>query len=71
MDARTAKKQAKDAALELYYDTQWQSWGLVDPQMAVESLWISPAHLRSLDRDTFQQHYIEVMIQRIREKMDV
>jgi hypothetical protein len=67
MDARTAKPIAQQAGLELYYDAQWQSWGLISPAMDVESIWLSPGELRSIDRNTFQAHYVDVMVDRIKE----
>jgi hypothetical protein len=67
MDTRTAKSDASKAGLELYYDTQWRAWGLIDPCMRVGSEWLSPGELRSIDRDTFNTHFIEPMLLRIKE----
>lgn len=67
MDNRTAKQIALKAGLELYYDSQWTSWGLVDPQLRVESLWFSPNRLKALHKDEFIQHYVNVMVNRIEE----
>jgi hypothetical protein len=49
MDPRTAKKQASAAGLGLYYDAQWASWGLIDPDCGVEGEWFSAGSLRSMD----------------------
>jgi hypothetical protein len=65
MDARTAKSDAAKAGLELYYDAQWTSWGLIDPACNVEGLWLSPNQLKDLTRPQFAIHYIAVMHNRI------
>jgi hypothetical protein len=65
MDARTAKRMAREAGLDLYYSTEWASWGLVDPALNVESLWLSPSELRGLPRNKFAVQYIAVMQNRI------
>jgi hypothetical protein len=65
MDARTGKAIAKKVGLELYYDAQWASWGLIDPDLRVESLWLSPNRLKALGVDEFNQHYIAVMVERV------
>lgn len=65
MKIATGKKLAADAGLELYYDRQWQSWGLVDPALNVESLWLSSGQLDSLSDQDFGIHYIAVMQNRI------
>lgn len=69
MAPRSAKKMAADAGLELYYSTEWQSWGLIDPACDVEGLWLSPSHLRALSREEFKDHYIDVMVERITENV--
>lgn len=66
MDARTAKRIASDAGLDLYYSTEWASWGLTDPAQNVESLWFSACTLRELTREQFCLHYICVMHERVR-----
>lgn len=48
MDSRAAKKQVAAVGLEIFYDTQWRSWGLIDPDSRVESLWFSPARFREM-----------------------
>lgn len=67
MQTVTAKKMAAAAGLDFYYDTQWRSWGLVDPLLRVESEWLSPAAVRELHRDAFQDRCISPMLQRIQE----
>jgi hypothetical protein len=66
MQIETAKKMASAAGLELYYDRQWTSWGLIDPAMRVESLWLSPNQLKGLHREDFEAHYITVMCDRVK-----
>jgi hypothetical protein len=70
MDARTAKQDARKAGLDLYYSTEWQSWGLIDPACNVEGLWMSPAELRDMERSIFQRAYIATMRERIEEHGD-
>lgn len=65
MNIETAKRDAAKAGLELYFDRQWQSWGLIDPAMNVESIWISSADLRDMSRQTFGLHYVAAMQARI------
>jgi hypothetical protein len=48
MDARTAKARVARAGLELYYDYQWTSWGLIAPGTDVQSEWFSPGSLREM-----------------------
>jgi hypothetical protein len=50
MDARTAKSIARKAGLDLYYDTQWTSWGLIAPGHDVQSEWFSPGSMRDMTR---------------------
>ncbi len=50
MDARTAKNQVAAADLELFYDYQWKSWGIIAPGKDVESEWFSPGTLRDMNR---------------------
>ncbi len=62
MDARTGKKLAATKGLELYYDTQWQVWGLVDPDYSgpEESAWIAPADLKAMSREQFEQRITSI-----------
>jgi hypothetical protein len=69
MDSRTAKQDATNAGLELYYDPQWKSWGLIDPNMNVEGIWLSPGELRTVTRQQFGLRYIAVMQNRINPDM--
>ena len=62
-----AKKLAAAAGLELFYDLQWRSWGLIDPECRCESLWLSPGQLGALHPDEFNQHYVAVMQDRVKE----
>lgn len=64
---KTFKQDAIDAGLELYYDTQWQSWGLIDPDCRVEGLWLSPNRLKEMSYEDFRTHYINHMVERVKE----
>lgn len=65
MNIETAKRDAAKAGLDLYYDRQWNSWGLIDPACDVEGLWLSSGELRDVSRFQFGLHYIAVMHARI------
>lgn len=56
MDARTGKRIAQEHKLELYYDTQWKLWGLIDPSCmsSEESQWIATATLKRMTIDEFR-----------------
>ena len=54
MDKRTAKRDAEKAGLELYFDRQWNAWGLIDKGLrAEESEWMSPGELADMTRAQF------------------
>lgn len=57
MDSRTGKRIAEQHKLELYYDTQWRLWGLIEPSCSSseESQWIAPATLKRMTPDQFRQ----------------
>lgn len=65
MHTATAKRHASKAGLELYFDRQWQSWGLIDPDCRAEGIWFSSADLRDLTPAQFSIHYIGAMQDRI------
>lgn len=62
-----AKKVAEAAGLELFYDRQWTSWGLIDPDGRVESEWFSSNGLKGLTADQFDG-YITKMHDKIKTK---
>ncbi len=64
MKPAKAKKTAAAAGLELYYSTEWRSWGLTDPACNVESIWLSPGELREATEPQFGL-YIATMQERI------
>lgn len=70
MDARTAKKAAEAKGLELYYDTQWRSWGLIDPTCVCqeEGEWMSAGELKGLTRQQLDERIDLVCERRDRSK---
>lgn len=69
MTPKTGKKLAAAANLELYWDVQWQSWGLIDPDGGrVESLWFSAGEIRTISPETFRDRYIAMMVERLAAK---
>lgn len=67
MDSRTAKRRADEAGLELYYDAQWRTWGLIDPtcMSQEESEWMSSADLREITPAEFEAR-INIVLERQR-----
>lgn len=68
MTPSVAKRHASAAGLELYWDTQWRSWGLILPDglsTSEGSIWLSSGELHGLDRETFAERYIAPMVERL------
>lgn len=53
MNKDKAKREAAAAGLDLYWSSEWRSWGLVDPEGRVDGEWFSSGSLKEMSAHEF------------------